>query len=152
MKLTFLNIKEGDKLYIVYKDWNNNFQIGEAIVTGFKNWTYINIRANIGNRYDEEYEEKPQINILYEFNNIKFSRNLEYLLNNTHFTDSLEEYDSKYKELFNSEYVETFTTYNEANEYIIDRLNYYIKLNNKEIEKIKNEIQHYHDNLKLFEK
>lgn len=148
MKLTFANIKEGDKLYIVYKDWNNNFQIGEAIVIGFKNLTYT-IVDRYGD-YDEKYE-KSQKNILYKFKNIEFSKNLAFSLNNTHFTDSLE-YDSKYQELFNSEFVETFTTYNEANKYIIDKLNYYIELNNKEIEKIKNEIQHYNDNLKLFEK
>ena len=143
MKITFASITEGDKLYIVYKDLNNNLQIGEAVVTGFRNWTYT-----IGDRY-ENYGEKPQTNILYEFNNIKFSRNLEYELNNTHFTDSVS-YESNYNDIFNSQYVETFIIYDEAVEYIVNELNHFIDVKNKEINKIQKEIQKYKDNLKLF--
>ena len=41
MKVIVGSLEKGDKLYVVYQDLNKDYQIGEATVTGFSNWTYI---------------------------------------------------------------------------------------------------------------
>lgn len=140
MKVNFGSIEKGDTLYIVYNDLNGDYQIGEGKVTGFHNWTYI-----IGDRW-EDWGEKPKTNILYEFNNIKFSRNLEYELNKTHFKDS-PEYNSKYNHIFSDRFVETFTTYDEAKEFIISKLYLYIDNVSEQIENLNEEIEKYQYNL-----
>ena len=112
MKIVFKDIKENDILYIVYQDINKNYTIGEAKVTGFTHWTY-----KAGDRY-EDWGEKPMTNINYEFRGIEFSRDLENSLDKTHFTDC-PEYNAKYENIFGDRYVETFTTKEEAKEYIL---------------------------------
>ena len=66
---------------------------------------------------------------------VKFSRNLEYSLDKTHFVDSVV-YGCDYKKVMMCACVETFTDYNEAQEYIIDHLELYIDQQYKEIEEI----------------
>ena len=140
MKVDFGSIEKADTLYIVYKDLNNEYQIGEGKVTGFHNWTYT-----IGDRW-EDWGEKEMTNIDYEFNGINFSSSLEYSLNKTHFTDS-PVYNSKYDHILKNKYIETFTTYNEAKEYIIAKLSLYIDNVSKQIEKLNEEIEKYQCNL-----
>lgn len=140
MKPIIASIEKGDKLYIVYQDLNKDYQIGEGIVTGFHHWTYT-----YGDRF-EDYGTKPQINILYEFGGIKFSRNLENQEKQTYFYDSpltMEKYDH----LLGDGSVIVFTTYDEAKECINSTLNHYIKIKNEQIKKLQNEIKKYNDNL-----
>lgn len=140
MKLVFASIEKGDILYIVYNDLNGDYQIGEGKVTGFHHWTYI-----IGDRW-EDWGEKPQTNIMYEFEGIQFSRNLENYEKKTHFTDS-PEYNSKYNHIFSDRFVETFTTYDEAKEFIISKLLSFINIKSEQIEKLNEEIEKYQYNL-----
>ena len=140
MKLVFASIEKGDTLYIVYNDLNDNYQIGEAKVIGFYNWTYT-----VGDRW-EDWGERPQTNILYEFEGVKFSRNLEYSMNKTHFTDS-PEYNSKYNHIFSDRFVETFTTYDEAKEFSISKLLSFINIKSEQIDNLNKEIEKYQYNL-----
>ena len=85
-------------------------------------------------------------NIDYTFNGIKFSRNLEYVMNNTHFTDS-PTIGENYSSVMNDSFVETFTTPEEAKEYILAKLNKYISNKEEQVEKIKAEIEQYKTNI-----
>lgn len=143
MAKTFADIKVGDRLYVVYYNLNNDYQIGEAIVNDFIDWTY-----EYGDRY-EAWGSKPQRNIVYYLDDVKFSRNLEYSLDKTHFVDSVV-YGCDYKKVMMCACVETFTDYNEAKEYIIDHLELYIDQQYKEIEEIEKTIEKYNNNLKEF--
>ena len=129
MKPVFASIEKGDTLYIVYNDLNDDYQIGEGKVTGFTNWTYT-----VGDRW-EDWGEKPMTNINYEFKGIHFSRNLEYSMNKTYFKDS-PEYNSKYDHIFSDRFVETFTTYDEAKEFIISKLLSLINIKSEQIDNL----------------
>ena len=139
MKHTFSNIKEGDKLYIIYHDLNDDYQIGEAIVTGFTQSTH-----NYGDRY-EDYEVKST-NINYEFNTIKFSRDLTYYLDKTHFKNNIDN-NIKYDHIFSYNFVETFTTYKEAREYLMITLSIKIDAINAQIQYLQKKKEKYHNNL-----
>lgn len=140
MKITFANFEEGDTLYVVYKDLKDNYKIAKATVTGFTHWTYHG-----GDRWGDDEYEKPQTNINYKFENIEFSRNLEYSLNDTHFRDSVK-YGCEYSHVMSDEFVEVFTTYAEAKQYILDMLSYFIEGKNEQIEKLQEELNHYRNN------
>ena len=141
----FANIKEGDKLYIVYQDTKHDYQIGEAVVTGFHKWTYKDT-----DRFEDiTYGEYPQTNILYKFKDIDFSRNLEYCLDDTHFTDAVK-YGYDYTKMFASKYITTFTTYDEAKEYIINTLSKLILNKQQEIKTREEQIKTYKANLSQF--
>ena len=140
MKIVFSGIEKGDTLYVVYVDKNGEYNIGQATVTGFTHWTYP-----VGDRW-ETWGERPMTNIDYTFNGIKFSRNLEYVMNNTHFTDS-PVIGENYSSVMNDSFVETFTTPEEAKEYILAKLNKYISNKEEQVEKIKAEIEQYKTNI-----
>lgn len=140
MKITFANFEEGDTLYVVYKDLKDNYKIAKATVTGFTHWTYHG-----GDRWGDDEYEKPQTNINYEFENVEFSRNLEYCLNDTHFCDSVK-YQCEYSHVMSDNFVEVFTTYAEAKRYILDTLSYFIEGKNEQIEKLQEELNHYRNN------
>lgn len=142
MKPIFASIEEEDTLYVVYEDLNHDYQIGEAKVTGFTHWTYT-----YGDQY-EDYGTKPMKNINYEFRGIKFSRNLEYSLNDTYFRDSPTwESDHIYNKILGDRFVIVFTTYEEAKECIISMLTDYINSKSEQIFKLKQEIEKYNANL-----
>ena len=140
MKPVFASIEKEDTLYIVYNDLNGDYQIGEAKVTGFTNWTYT-----VGDRW-EDWGEKPMTNIDYEFVGIKFSRNLEYSMDKTYFRDS-PEYNEKYAHILGNRYVETFTTYDEAKEFIISKLLSVINIKSEQIDNLNKEIEKNQYNL-----
>lgn len=143
MKPVFASIEKEDTLYIVYNDLNGDYQIGEAKVTGFTNWTYT-----VGDRW-EDWGEKPMTNINYEFAGIKFSRNLENSMDKTYFRDS-PEYNEKYGHILGDKYVVTFTTQEEAKEFIVSTLESFIESDHKNIEKIENILNKHTKNLEKF--
>lgn len=146
MKTVFAGIEEGDKLYVVYNDLNDYAQIAEAVVTGFTHWMY-----EVGDRF-EKYGERPQTNINYEIpsTGIQFSRNLEYSINDTSFTDR-PTYASKWNHFMKgSGFVRTFTTREEAVEHIIKGLECDMSSKRKDILKLEKEIQHSLENLKMY--
>jgi len=136
------DVKKGDTLYIVYTDINRDYQIGEAVVVGFQVWTYVDSDRFTG----EVYGEYPQRNILYSFKHLKFSRNLEYCLDDTHMTDSVE-YGADYTSIFNDQYIEVFTTYEEAKEYAVSDLSEQVLNIQEQIEKLKSKIEKYRNNI-----
>lgn len=135
-------VKKGDTLYIVYTDINRDYQIGEAVVSGFHYWVYEDIDLYS----DEVYGEYPQRNILYSFKHLKFSRNLEYCQDDTHMTDSVE-YGADYTSIFNDQYIEVFTTYEEAKEYAVSTLNKQVLNTQEQIEKLQSKIEKYRNNI-----
>ena len=148
MKVVFAAIEEGDKLYVVYNDLNDNSQIAEAVVTGFTHWMY-----EVGDRF-EKYGERPQTSINYKIPlvGIQFSRNLEYSKDDTSFIDR-PIFGSKWKHFIKgSGFVRTFTTREEAVEHIIKGLEDDISSKRKDILKIEKEIQHSLENLKMYKK
>ena len=135
-------VKKGDTLYIVYTDINGDYQIGEAVVVGFHYWVYKDI--DLYN--DEVYVEYPQRNILYCFKHLKFSRNLEYCHDDTHMTDCAD-YLADYTSIFNDQYIEVFTTYEEAKEYAVSRLTKQVSNTQEKIEKLESKIEKYRNNI-----
>ena len=136
------DVKIGDTLYIVYTDINRDYQIGEAVVTGFHNWIYED-----SDRYSGEvYGVYPQTNILYSFKHLNFSRNLEYCQDDTHMTDSVE-YGADYTSIFNDQYIKVFTTYEEAKEYAVSDLSEQVLNIQEQIEKLKSKIEKYRNNI-----
>ena len=136
------DVKKGDTLYIVYTDINRDYQIGEAVVVGFHDWTYEDSDRFTG----EVYGEYPQTNILYNFEHLNFSRNLEYCQDDTHMTDCVE-YGADYTSIFNDQYIEVFTTYEEAKEYVVSTLSEQVLNVQEKIEKLKSKIEKYKNNI-----
>ena len=136
------DVKKGDTLYIVYTDINSDYQIGEAVVTGFHYWTYED-----SDRYSGKvYGVYPQTNILYRFKHLNFSRNLEYCQDDTHMIDSVE-YGADYTSIFNDEYIKVFTTYEEAKEYVVSDLSKQVLNIQEQIEKLNSKIEKYRNNI-----
>lgn len=138
----FGDVKKGDTLYIVYTDINNDYQIGEAVVVGFQDWVYED-----SDRYsDEVYGEYPRTNILYRFKHLNFSRSLEYCQDDTHMTDCVE-YGADYTSIFSDPYIEVFTTYEEAKEYVVSDLSEQVLNIQEEIDNLKSKIEKYRNNI-----
>ena len=135
-------VKKGDTLYIVYTDINRDYQIGEAVVSGFHYWVY----KYIDWYNDEVYGEYPQTNILYTFKHLKFSRNLDYCQDDTHMTDCVE-YGADYTSIFNDPYIKVFTTYEEAKEDTVSSLTEQVLNTQEKIEKLESKIEKYRNNI-----
>ena len=143
MAKKFKDIKQGDPLYVVYFDMNEDLQIGVATVTGFCDW-----KQPIGDMY-ETWGEVDQRSIEYEFRGLEFSRNLDGVTEKSMFTDSVKHL-SKYKDIMSDEFVHTFTSDEEAKDYIIKRLTSEINFKQEYIEKLEQEIEAIKDNLKQY--
>lgn len=136
------DVKKGDTLYIVYTDINEDYQIGEVVVAGFHDWTYED-----SDMYsDEVYGAYPQTNILYRFKHLNFSLNLTYCYDDTHATDCVE-YGANYTSIFNDQYIDVFTTYEEAKEVTVSSLTEEVLNTQEKIEKLKSKIEKYKNNI-----
>jgi len=137
---TFKDVKKGDTLYLVYLDPNGDRQIGEAAVTGFTDWTY-----RYGDRY-EDYGERDVRNVNFKFQGVKFSRDLTYILNDTH-TLSGAEFGEEYENVMGDAFVEVFTTRGLAKEYLVSLLGSFIESKQEQIAELESEIEKFRNNL-----